>query len=85
MTDVGDGWGAPYDDQTYVNAYDQLEIALLEPLDRVLPLANLEEFRPKFKNQQKPRQKKKGNSGDTEWKDAIRLANKFLPILNAQL
>ncbi|CAO4370179.1 unnamed protein product [Caenorhabditis nigoni] len=71
MTDVGDGWGAPYDDQTYVNAYDQLEIALLEPLDRVLPLANLEEFRPKFKNQQNPRQRKKGNSGDTEWKDAI--------------
>ncbi|CAL2037130.1 hypothetical protein CAEBREN_20707 [Caenorhabditis brenneri] len=72
MGTVDDGWGAPYDELTYIDAYEQLEMALLEPLDRVLDKANVEEFRPKFKNQQNPKNKyKKKMSADEEWKNVV--------------
>uniref|UniRef100_A0A1I7V4T9 Small RNA 2'-O-methyltransferase n=1 Tax=Caenorhabditis tropicalis TaxID=1561998 RepID=A0A1I7V4T9_9PELO len=76
MSHADDGWGAPYDEQTYVDAYDQLELALLEPLDRVLEKADIEQFRPKFKNQQDPKTDKKQRyrkkkNGDDEWRDVL--------------
>ncbi|KAF1761523.1 hypothetical protein GCK72_009779 [Caenorhabditis remanei] len=73
MTNLDDGWGAPYDNQTYVEAYDQLEMALMEPLDHVLEKSNVEEFRPKFKNQKDPKKRNwiKKTNGDTEWKELI--------------
>ncbi|CAI2347941.1 unnamed protein product [Caenorhabditis sp. 36 PRJEB53466] len=71
MAAIGDGWGAPYDDQTYVNAYDQLELAILEPLDRELKQADIEVFRPKFKFHLNPKNRKNKKTDDEEYLDAI--------------
>lgn len=57
-----------------MQAYDELEMALLQPLDRQLSPADPEEFRPKFKNQRDPKSlklKKNKKNGDEEWRDVL--------------
>lgn len=43
----------------------------MEPLDRILETANVEEFRPKFKNHQDPNDRKNKKNNDEEWRDSI--------------
>uniref|UniRef100_A0A8R1IK90 Small RNA 2'-O-methyltransferase n=1 Tax=Caenorhabditis japonica TaxID=281687 RepID=A0A8R1IK90_CAEJA len=56
--------------KTYLEAYDQLEVALCEPLDLELEKADLEVFRPKFKSQHKPQNKHRTNADD-DYRDVL--------------